>query len=317
MIKNNILAIETSCDDTCIAIISNGIIIKNIILSSAKLQNEYGGVVPEVAARAHEHNILSAFHDAVGGFDLKSLNYIAYTNNPGLRVCLNIGEIFAYSLSSMLQIPLIPINHIYAHIFSFYSDPKVNIHYPFISLVASGGHTSIFLVKSPIEIITLNETVDDAAGECYDKIARELKLGYPGGPEIDKLYDHNKKDVIQFIKKMPTADANLSFSGLKTSVLNYINQLNMQKKPIDIITVASSFQKTLMDIIFDKLHFYTNKYDIKAIAIGGGVSCNSYLQSRIKQEFNKLIIYIPEIKSLASDNAAMIGIYANLYLNNK
>lgn len=317
MTKNNILAIETSCDDTCIAIVSNGIIIKNIILSSAKLQNEYGGVVPEVAARAHEQNILSAFNEAIGDFDLRSLNHIAYTNNPGLRVCLNVGEIFAYSLSSMLQIPLVPINHIHAHIFSFYSDPKLKIHYPFISLVASGGHTSIFLVKSPIEIITLNETVDDAAGECYDKIARELKLGYPGGPEIDKLYDDNKKDAIQFMKKIPNSDANLSFSGLKTSVLNYINQLNMQKKPIDIIAVASSFQKTLMDIIFNKLHFYANQYEIKAIAIGGGVSCNSYLQSRIRQEFNELIIYIPATKLLAADNAAMIGIYANLYLDNK
>lgn len=317
MKKNNILAIETSCDDTGIAIISNGIIIKNIILSSSKLQNEYGGVVPEVAARAHEQNILSTFKDAIKEFDLNDLNHIAYTYNPGLRVCLNVGEIFAYSLSSMLGIDLIPINHIHAHIFSFYTNPNVCIHYPFLSLVASGGHTSIFLVKSPTDITTLNETVDDAAGECYDKVARALKLGYPGGPEIDKLYDASKENVLQFIKKLPDAYSNLSFSGLKTSVLNYINQLSMQKKAINNVVIASSFQKTLMDIIFSKLHFYIEKYNIAAVAIGGGVSCNSYLQSRIKSEFSKLIIYIPETKLLASDNAGMIGIYANLLLNNK
>lgn len=311
METKNILAIETSCDDTSIAILYENKIIENIIFSSSKIQNKYGGVVPEVAAREHEKNIIKAISLINQKIDLNKIDYIAYTNQPGLRVSLNVGEALATTLSKLLNKPLIPVNHIYAHIFSFY-EPSINLKYPFISLVASGGHTSIFLVNSPTDIKVLNETKDDAIGEVYDKVARSLSLGYPGGPVIDSLFDKDRANI-HFLENMPKPNDQFSFSGLKTQVLNYINQQKMNKKPLYAIDIVSSFQSQAINIIISKLIYYINEYNIQDISIGGGVSANNYLQEKVKQLPIKNV-YIPKSKILCGDNAAMIAIYASLLI---
>ncbi len=318
MNTKNIISIETSCDDTSIAIISDGKVIDMCTLTSAQVQNTYGGVVPEVAAREHEKNIIPAFQTILNHhkLDLQDLDAIAYTACPGLRVSLNVGEAFATTLAKYLNKPLIKVNHIYGHIFSFLYDYDLkDLEYPFLSLIASGGHTSIFKVNSPTEIELLNETQDDAVGEVFDKVARSLKLGYPGGPAIDKLYHHNQA-TITFLKQKHSYSADkFSFSGFKTQVLNYINQKQMKSQTIDVNTICSSFQEEITNIMVDKLRYYMDTYNIYNISIGGGVAANSLLQTKIKAlKANKT--YIPKTKMLCGDNAAMIAIYANLiYFN--
>lgn len=309
----NILSIETSCDDTSIALLRDYEILNNIVISSSKIQNEYGGVVPEVAAREHEKNIIKAYKQINNVIQKNNinLNLIAYTYEPGLRVCLNVGESFATTLSSLLNVPTMRINHIYAHIFSFYDElNKQDLEFPFLSLVASGGHTTIFLVNSPSDIKVLNETLDDAVGEVYDKIARSLNLGYPGGPAIDNLYDDSKA-TIKFINHH--ANMQFSFSGLKTTVLNYINSIKMKNNYIDVETVASSFQRNVVDILIEKLKYYMENYNIDIIAIGGGVAANSLLQQEIRN-IGARKIFIPK-KAMCGDNAAMIAIYSRLLLD--
>lgn len=313
MDKFKILAIETSCDDTCVSVLENNQLINNIVISSSNKQNVFGGVVPELAAREHEKNIIEAYKLATKDLDNLNFSYVAYTNNPGLRVCLNVGESFAYSLAYLFNAKLLPINHIYGHIFSFANNLLPNeIKYPFLALVASGGHTTIFLVKSVKDIIVLNETSDDAVGEVYDKVARALNLGYPGGPKIDQLFDINKA-TIKFIHHYNKPEEHFSFSGLKTAVLNYINQLQMKKEPIDVVTIASSFQKEIVAMMIKKIKYYLDQNNLDILAIGGGVSANKYLQEELKK-LNINHLYIPELK-LCGDNAAMIAIYANLLIN--
>ncbi|MGL4951629.1 MAG: tRNA (adenosine(37)-N6)-threonylcarbamoyltransferase complex transferase subunit TsaD [Mycoplasma sp.] len=314
MIKN-ILAIETSCDDTSISLLSNDEIISNVIISSADIQNLYGGVVPEVAARNHEKNIIPALKQAIAEFDISQIDLIAYTSEPGLRVSLNIGEALATSLSDILDKPLLCVNHLYAHIFSFYDKPKeINIEYPFLSLVISGGHTSIYKVESPTLITLLNATLDDAVGECYDKVARCLELGYPGGPLIDKLYDRSCNDI-KFLKNVIPANQPFSFSGLKSAVLNFINSARMKNEILDIKKIASSFQFEIISIVIRKLEHYINETGIRNISIGGGVSCNSLLKEMVNNLDIKNL-YLPSSNIMSSDNAAMIAIYANLISKN-
>ncbi len=316
MNTKNIISIETSCDDTSIAIISNGKVTDMCTLTSAAIQNTFGGVVPEVAAREHEKNIIPAFQTILNNhkLDLQDLDAVAYTACPGLRVSLNVGEAFATTLSKYLNKPLVKVNHIYGHIFSFLYDYDLSeVEYPFLSLIASGGHTTIFLVNSPVDIKVLNETQDDAVGEVFDKIARSLKLGYPGGPMIDKLYDE-KLATIKFLKqKHSYSDDKFSFSGYKTQVLNYINQCNMKSQTLDVNTICSSFQKEIIGMMVDKLKYYMDELKVENVSIGGGVAANSLLQSEIKKLKAKHH-YIPKTKMLCGDNAAMIAIYANLLL---
>ncbi len=318
MNTKNIISIETSCDDTSIAIISNGKVIDMCTLTSAQIQNTYGGVVPEVAAREHEKNIIPAFNTILKNhkLDLHDLDAVAYTACPGLRVSLNVGEAFATTLAKYLNKPLIKVNHIYGHIFSFLYDYDLkDLQYPFLSLIASGGHTSIFKVNSPTDIEVLNETQDDAVGEVFDKIARSLSLGYPGGPAIDKLYDPNKATITFLKNKHSYSDDKFSFSGYKTQVLNYINQQNMKSLSLDIPTICSSFQAEIVGMLTNKIKYYMDTLNIHNISIGGGVAANSLLQQEIKK-LNAQNTYIPKTKMLCGDNAAMIAIYANLiYFN--
>lgn len=298
-----ILAIETSCDDTSIAIYS-----KNksdmVTISSAKQQSEFGGVVPELASRKHEDNLLLCLNQLFKknkiGFD--DIKYIAYTSEPGLKVCINMGKIFAHTLGWIHNKKVVAINHIYSHLFSFAINNEIK--YPFIGLVASGGHTSIYYVKNINEIKLVNETLDDAIGEVYDKIGRKFSIKYPCGKEIDDMYDE-KLANIKFINKKVNADDQFSFSGLKSQVLNYINK----NKNANMVEVLSSFQKTIIDITIDKIKYYSKKFETNNVVIGGGVAANNYLRNQIIN--NNFNCFIPE-KFICGDNALMIALFASL-----
>ncbi len=312
MKKTCILAIETSCDDTSLALVQNNKLINECTSTSLKEHIKFGGIVPEIAARSHEQNIssclLKIFHNTK--IKYQDLTHIAYTDQPGLPGSLHIGKVFAKSLANLTNSKLIPTNHMNGHIFSF-SINKQKIKYPFLSLVASGGHTSIYLIKSSKDIKLLNATKDDAVGETLDKIGRSINLPYPGGISIDKVYDRNKVQL-KMINHFPPSQQ-FSFSGLKTHVLNYVNSQKMKKTKIDKILVASSSLEWIVDELIRKILFYSKKYKINTIAIGGGVSANKLLRKKLS--LTKLKIYLPELK-YCGDNATMIAAYANLIINN-
>jgi N6-L-threonylcarbamoyladenine synthase len=238
-----ILAIETSCDDTSIAIVKNKKLLSNVTLSTTKQHSKYGGIVPEVAARGHESSLYPCMQKALKDAkeNVSKLTHIAYTSEPGLPGSLHIGKVFAKTLSAALQIPLVPINHMMGHVFSPFINSKKPIKFPFISLVVSGGHTSIYLFNSVTKFKVLNQTTDDAAGETLDKIGRMLGLKYPGGISIDKIYNPKKTNL--FLIKHYQPQASFSFSGLKTHVLNIVNTINMKKQKVDRIAIGSSVLK--------------------------------------------------------------------------
>jgi N6-L-threonylcarbamoyladenine synthase len=243
MKKKYILAIETSCDDTSIAISCNSHILSNVTLSSMSEHKKYGGIVPEIAARSHEKNLNKCFDLAIKQAQISKnkITHVVYTSLPGLPGSLHLGKIFAKSMVSLLNVPSIPVNHMHGHIFSFILETKPIIKYPFLSLVVSGGHTAIYLVKSINDIKTLTETTDDAIGETLDKIGRILKLSYPGGIAIDRIYSDKKTDIPMIHHFDPSKP--FSFSGIKTHVLNLVNKSKMQDKKIDKVNITSSLLK--------------------------------------------------------------------------
>lgn len=233
-----LLAIETSCDDTGVAIFKNNQLLANVVMSSINAHKQYGGIIPEIAARSHEQNLLPCLNKAIkqAKININKINHIAYTSEPGLPGSLHVGKVFAKSLAMLLKAQLIKVNHLCGHAFSFALTHK-NIKYPFISLIVSGGETAIYLFKNRVNFKVLNKTADDAVGEVLDKIGRQLQLAYPGGKSIDKIYDENKSNlhlINHFLASQP-----FSFSGLKTHVLNMINN----KKVKDKIAIASSSLK--------------------------------------------------------------------------
>jgi N6-L-threonylcarbamoyladenine synthase len=235
-----ILAIETSCDDTCVAISRNNQILSNIVSSSQNQHKKYGGIVPEIAARSHETNLSISYERAIKQAKIKQnqITHIGYTALPGLPGSLHMGKIFAKSIGNLLNVPILPINHMYGHIYSFAINDDAKISYPFISLVISGGHTSIYLVKSIKDIQVLNETADDAVGETLDKVGRILGFAYPGGVNIDKTFNL-KKANLKLIRHFKPEEK-FSFSGIKTHILNLVNQNKMLKHKIDKVAIASS-----------------------------------------------------------------------------
>lgn len=304
-----ILGIETTCDDTGIGICINDKVVANEIISSMKMHQVYGGVVPEIAARAHEQNLITALENAleVAKLNIEDISHIAYADHPGLPGCLHVGRVFAKSLGLCLNVPIIPINHLYGHLFSgaINSSP---VTYPSLGLVVSGGHTSIYLIKSASDIDLLSETADDAIGEVYDKVARVLGLTYPGGPEIDKLYDESLKKSIVFLNNSTQHKA-FSYSGFKTAVINYINKT--KKTNLDIKAIASSFQHWIINDFLNRVNFFLKQHKVKMIVLGGGVSANSYLRQQIKKI--NLPVLISEMQ-YTNDNGAMHAYYASVLL---
>jgi len=312
--KLKILAIETSCDDTSVAIINDHELIC-YSKTSAKELSDFGGIVPEIAARRHEQYLIPLINKALlkANLDLKDLNYLAVTFKPGMKVCLNVGLITAKTLSNLLNKPLIKINHIYAHFFAVLLEQPITLKYPFLGVIVSGGNTAIFLVKSTTNIIVLNETADDAVGEVYDKIGKAMGINYPAGPEIDKLFDPLKTNLKFLNRNLPVKNQ-FSFSGLKTQVLNYLNTAKMNTKEIDKCEVLSSFQKTIIDIVIQKINYFKNLYEIKQINIGGGVASNNYFRSELKKITNCEVNLT--LKKYCGDNALMIALMAKLILEN-
>lgn len=305
-----ILAFETSCDETSVAVVEGGgKVLSNIISSQIDIHKEYGGVVPEIASRHHIENILPVFMEAMekAGCSLAEIDYIAVTNTPGLIGSLLVGLMFAKSLSYSNGIPLVPVNHIDGHIFSNFIENEVEL--PAISLVVSGGHTNLYYIKEEkkkIKIELLGETLDDAVGETYDKIARILDLPYPGGPEIDRLSTGGKMELK--IKKPDVEGYNFSFSGIKTSITNYVNNRKMKKEEIIKENIAKSLQETVVDVLLDKVLKGVKEKEVKTVLVAGGVSANRRLREAFYElaERENLKVHFPEME-YCTDNAAMIG----------
>lgn len=309
-----ILAIESSCDDTSVAILKGKKVLSNVV-ATQKVHEEFGGVVPELASRAHQKNIVPTIDAALkrSGIDIKEVGAIAFTKGPGLLGSLLVGVSFAKSLSLSLGIPLIEVNHMEAHILAHLIETeKETPQFPFLCLTVSGGHTQLVKVKSPYDFEVMGETIDDAAGEAFDKISKIMGLPYPGGPVLDKLAKEGDENAFQF--SLPkVGEYNYSFSGLKTSVL-YFLQKEMKKNSSFIREnekdLCASVQKAILDILFVKLNQLVSECGIKQVAVAGGVSANSGLRERLKQkEKEGWKVFVPDFE-FCTDNAAMIGIAA-------
>ncbi len=308
------LAIESSCDDTSAAILCNDVVLSNIVAQQA-IHEEYGGVVPELASRAHQQNIVPVVDVAIkkAGITKEDLNCIAFTQGPGLMGSLLVGGSFAKSMSMALHIPLIAINHMKAHILAHFiaEEGYEKPTFPFLALTISGGHTQIVKVTSFFELEIIGETTDDAVGEAFDKSAKILGLPYPGGPLIDKFAQEGNPKAFRFTKpKVP--GLNFSFSGLKTQILYFI-QKNMALNPNFVeenkADICASIQHTIIEILMDKLKLAVVETGISQITIGGGVSANSGIRSTLKEAEKKYgwKTFIPKFE-YTTDNAAMIGI---------
>ncbi|PWL58443.1 MAG: tRNA (adenosine(37)-N6)-threonylcarbamoyltransferase complex transferase subunit TsaD [Bacteroidales bacterium] len=310
-----ILGIESSCDDTSAAVIRDGILASNII-ASQKVHEEYGGVVPELASRAHQQNIVPVVDAALrhAGIDKHDLSAIAFTRGPGLLGSLLVGTSFAKGLSLGLDIPIVDVNHLHGHVLSHFIRKKEDDtvpEFPYLCLLISGGNSQIILVKSPSDMEVLGQTIDDAAGEAFDKCAKVIGLPYPGGPHIDRLAAEGNPARFKFSKpRIPGLD--YSFSGLKTSFL-YTLRDNIKIDP-DFIEknkadLAASLQATIIDILLSKLKKAVEMTGVHTVAIGGGVSANSGVRNAVAEYCNKngLTAFIPE-RAFTTDNAAMVAI---------
>ena len=305
-----ILAVETSCDDTSVAILKNKSVLSNIV-SSQKIHQIFGGVVPEIASREHDRLIVPVMKEAVkeSKIKLSELDAIAYTRGPGLLGSLLVGTSFAKSLALSLNIPLLEINHMQAHILSIFIDDNTEKpKFPFIALTVSGGHTQLVLVKSYSEFIEIGTTLDDAAGEAFDKSGKIMNLDYPAGPKIDKLAIQGDCNKFKF-PKPKVEGLNFSFSGLKTNFKNFVNSKSKDFINKNINDLCASLQSTIVEILIDKIIKARDQYEINEFVICGGVSANSYLRKEFTGliECHKIKTYVPKI-NYSTDNAAMIGI---------
>lgn len=306
-----ILAIESSCDETAVAIVRNGrTVLSNIISSQIALHTVYGGVVPEIASRKHiekiDYCIKVALEEAALTFD--DIDAIAVTYGPGLVGALLVGVSEAKALAFALNKPFIGVHHIEGHISANFIENK-ELEPPFVCLVASGGHSHLVVVKDYGEYEIIGQTRDDAAGEAFDKVARAIGLGYPGGPKIDKAAREGNPDAIEFPKtKIEGAQYDFSFSGLKSAVLNYINGAEMKGEPINQADLAASFQKNVVDVLAGHAIDAVKEYGYKKLAIAGGVASNTALRERLEKDCadNGISFYRPS-PVLCTDNAAMIG----------
>ena len=317
-----ILGIESSCDDTSAAVICNGKVLSNIV-ANQEVHAKYGGVVPELASRAHQQNIVPVVQQAIerAGITKEDLSAIAFTKGPGLMGSLLVGTSFAKSLALGLNIPLIDVNHMQAHILAhFIEEENSKIPpFPFICLTISGGHTQIVKISNHFDMEILGETIDDAVGEAFDKSAKILGLPYPGGPLVDKYAQQGNPKAFQF-SKPKVGDLEFSFSGLKTGILYFI-QKNVKENPDfikeNLYDICASIQHTIIEILMDKIKNAVKHTQIKHIAIAGGVSANSEIRKRLQQAEKHWgwTTYIPKFE-YTTDNAAMIAITGYLkYLN--
>lgn len=309
--KIKILAIESSCDETAAAVIEDGReVLSNVISSQIELHTLYGGVVPEIASRKHIDKIDVVVEEAMekAGVDFSDIDAIAVTYGPGLVGALLVGLSYAKALAFALHKPLIGVHHIKGHVAANFLNHK-DLKPPFLCLIVSGGHTNLVLVKDYNEFSLIGKTRDDAAGEAFDKVARSVGLGYPGGPKIDAKAKEGDENAIPFPKaKVNDANYDFSFSGVKSAVLNYINQAKMRGEEIPVADLVASFQKSVVEVLAEHTIEAAKEYGIVDIVIAGGVAANS----RLREEFDKRCkengyhLYYPDM-IYCTDNAAMIG----------
>ncbi len=320
-----ILGIESSCDDTSAAVLRDGVMLSNVT-ANQQVHEQYGGVVPELASRAHQQNIIPVVESAIkqAGISLQDLSGIAFTRGPGLMGSLLVGTSFAKGLSQSLNIPLLDVNHLHAHIMAHFIgengvEPRFP-EFPFLCLLVSGGNSQIIIAKSHMDMEVIGQTIDDAAGEAFDKCAKVMGLPYPGGPHIDRLSKIGNPDAFKFSKpNVPAFD--YSFSGLKTSFL-YTVRDEVKKNPHFIeenqADLAASLQKTVIDILMKKVDKAVKEFKVQHIAIAGGVSANSGLRTTFEEYGTRrnLKVHIPKF-SFTTDNAAMVAITGHYkYLTN-
>ena len=333
-IKENpiIMAIETSCDETAVAIIKNGReILSDEIISSATEHARFGGVVPEIASRMHTTAISLATKNALSkaGLSLEDIDAFAVTEGAGLVGALLVGVSFAKTLAYSLGKPLIPVSHIRGHIAASYLADK-SLKPPFVTILCSGGHTAIISVEDYYNFTVHGSTIDDAVGEAFDKVARILKLNYPGGPNVERLAKNGKNNVPlpKMLKNYQGNELDFSYSGLKTAVINYVHNNEEKGQTVVREDVACSFQISAIDVLIEKALKVIQKTGYKTLTVSGGVGANGYLRERLIEETSKsnITLILPE-KRYCTDNAAMIGAegylqyrkgnFANLDLNAK
>lgn len=302
-----ILAIESSCDETSIAITKNGELIANIISTQIEIHQKYGGVMPEIASRLHLENIAIVLKEALekANLTMDEVDAIAVTRGPGLIGALHVGLQAAKTLALVYKKPLIPVHHLCGHIYA--NEYITEFKFPMLAVIVSGGNTELVIMKDHLNFEIIGETEDDAVGECFDKVARVLGLPYPGGVYIDKnakLGEH----VYQFKTPKANKKYDFSYSGLKTAVINFINSCNMKNELYKIEDVAKSFQDTAINVIVEKSFEAAKEYGVKMVCLAGGVSANSYLREQITKKFEKtnIDVIIPPIWC-TTDNAAMIA----------
>jgi N6-L-threonylcarbamoyladenine synthase len=306
-----VLGIETSCDDTCASVVKNGsVILSNVVSSQDEIHKKYGGIVPEIASRKHIEVIDIVINEALekSGIDFDRIDAVSVTNRPGLIGSLLVGVGAAKAISYSKNIPFVAVNHLEAHIYSnILGNPGTRGE--FIGLIVSGGHSSLYFVDGDWNIKEIGHTVDDAAGEAYDKIARYLGLGYPGGPIIDTLSRKGNPYYIDFPKPMiDSGDFNFSFSGLKTSLIYRTKKDRTLTALKNIPSLAASFQKSIVEVLTEKTIKAAYKFGVKNILVSGGVAANSELRQEFlrKGEENNIKIFIPPLH-LCMDNAAMVA----------
>ena len=319
-----ILGIETSCDETAVAIMDNGTLKKSLVSSQIEIHAKYGGVIPEIAARKHLEVIRKLFYQLLEETKIKvnEIDLIAVTQGPGLVGALLVGVSFAKGLSIALNKPIIPLNHVYAHVhgalLGLSADIVESQVFPCFSLVVSGGHTNLFYMKDPVSFEHLVESSDDACGECFDKVAKLLGLAYPGGPVVEKLAKKGNKDRFSMPEILSDKkQLSFSYSGLKTHMYYLIQKFDQLSKN-DIYDLCASFQDAAFEQIIRKIKCVSElkKYDTKSILVAGGVAANQRFRQLLHDNFN-LPIHFPEL-AYCSDNAAMVAAYAHqLYLNDK
>lgn len=310
-----LLAIETSCDE-CSAALMEDEDLKSIVISSQLIHSEYGGVVPELASRAHMELIVPVIEEALGksGFVKEGIDGVAVTYGPGLAGSLIVGLSFAKAFASSLEIPVVGVNHMEGHLYSAFLE-KEKPDFPFIALIVSGGHTMLVHVKEPFSHELLGQTRDDAAGEAFDKVAKLLGLGYPGGPVIDKMAREGNPDAFRFPRAFMNGDSfEFSFSGIKTSVLYLLRELKYTSPDTDerlVRDICASFQRAVIDVLVEKTVRAAEKFSARSIAVAGGVAANRELRNSLQARAGSVNAkaYFPR-PLYCTDNAAMIGIAA-------
>lgn len=303
-----ILAIESSCDETAASVINNGVLLSNIVSTQIDVHRKYGGVMPEIASRLHAENISIVIKEAMeeAKISFEELDAVAVTRGPGLIGALHVGLQAAKTISMLYNVPLIPVNHLAGHIYA--NEYVSEFKFPMLAVVVSGGNTELVLMKDHMDFEIIAETVDDAIGECYDKVARVLGLPYPGGIPIDKLAKEGKHtyDLPTPFKGVKTL--NLSYSGLKTNVINLVHNLEQKGEKVNVADMCKSFQDVAVGLVIDRTIKAVKEYKVSQVILAGGVSANSYLREEMTKEMNKLNVEI-KIPPMwcCTDNAAMIA----------